>query len=157
MKKLIIILFVLLSLGVKAQITLDTIYEFYLDSATWTDVKEYTIYQGDSIENDSVEYIFKRMPVELDLTRLPEQYVYNTDSTAFIFKTKIVRAVVYRSRKVGIQRLNNIYKKVQVKPTDTQKMLDLLKKGKNLGVNNNDTFWNHPLVKEVTDNQHFAE
>lgn len=149
MKTIVTILLTLITFSAISQITLPKRYEWVNDSSFWYDIKEITAVQGNAEAVDTISYIFNKVPDMFAGVRYNKDVVYNNDSTVRFINTNQTRLVVYRSRKATIQTFvrKEIYKEVEL--TNDEKITQYLLKAKELGVKNNNTFWNYPPIDSI--------
>ena len=133
----------------QAQITIEKKYEWVKDSMFWQSVKTISAVAGNTVANDTVMYIFSKVPEQLNsyVERLNVEYKH-FDNYYYEMTTQ-VRVCVLRSRKIVVQRKVYRYtnKKVPNEPDDI--IEKALFYAKEINLNNNNTFWNYPLIDEI--------
>ena len=146
MKKLIIILFILISFQSFSQLTFEKKYKYFRDSIAWIYYDVIDSFSGNPVANDSVMYVFNTVPDKLNLDRIVVKYRQLNDTTYLKF-TKNIKVEVLRSRKIVLYQRVYRYKKREVQLTNDEIIEQALKLAKN--IKNNDIFWNYPLLDSI--------
>jgi len=149
MKKLITIALMLVTISAFSQITIEPKFDWKQDSAYWQTVKTISAVVGNAEANDTVEYVFGKIPDQLNMNRYFVGYTYNMDSTQFTWSMKKFRLVILRSRTGLLQQYIRRYSWTKLPDNPDEVLYKYLIKAKQLGVKNNNTFWNYPPIDSI--------
>ena len=155
MKKTITILLVLIGFGLSAQITIDKKIKKTLVSSEWIPIDTINSVKGVNVVSDSVMYTFNKVPdryykrVETDIHLIGYLGTWPSIGDSLIEMTNKLRLEVFRSRRALLSQLEKTYVYVEIENSNDDIIEKTLIKANELGVTNNDTYWNHSLVKPV--------
>jgi len=149
MKKLITIALMLVTVSAFSQITIEPKFDWKQDSAYWQTVKTISAIAGNAEANDTVEYIFNKVPDQLNTYRYFIGYEYNNNNTLRWYRMKRFRLAITRSRTGLVQQYVRAESYKQLPDNPNELIYKYLIKAKQLGVKNNNTFWNYPPIDSI--------
>ena len=161
MKNLIIILLIFITIGAKAQIVIDSSKVLERIPNEWVTHDTVTQFMGNPEQEDTVCYVFSKIPdvfkrndLEGSAGRLQDFKIWTGNGSeigdTILHYRKTMRVELLRSFKAVRKQLITGKVWVKKKNTDDEVIEKVVRKKFQLGIKNNATVWNYPLVYDIT-------